>query len=119
MAPEHGEVSFQNTSFQSVASYECVIEMVLAGDAGDAADASAFAKDFRERLHISDAEHNLVLAISDGAPVDDSTLMANGPDILMRHLKAVVADLSATPTSCASVPFAACTASCTTSSSFG
>ena len=50
-----------------------------------------------ERLKNLDAEHNLVLAISDGAPVDDSTLMANGPDILMRHLKAVVADLSATP----------------------
>ena len=30
-APEHGEVSFQNTSFQSVASYECSYGYMMRG----------------------------------------------------------------------------------------
>ena len=31
VAPEHGEVSFQNTSFQSVASYECGYGYMMRG----------------------------------------------------------------------------------------
>ena len=31
-APEHGEVSFQNTSFQSVASYECGYGYMMRGE---------------------------------------------------------------------------------------
>lgn len=50
-----------------------------------------------ERLKNLNAEQNLVIVISDGAPVDDSTLNENQPDFLWRHLKAVVSDLKATP----------------------
>lgn len=50
-----------------------------------------------ERLKNLDAEHNVVIVISDGAPVDDSTLNENRPDFLWRHLEAVVSDLKATP----------------------
>ncbi|MCG8440645.1 MAG: cobaltochelatase subunit CobT, partial [Caulobacterales bacterium] len=37
--------------------------------------------------------NKLLLVISDGAPVDDSTLSENDPDILVRHLRAVVNEL--------------------------
>ena len=50
-----------------------------------------------ERLKNLDAERNLVVVISDGAPVDDSTLHVNHPDFLWRHLKAVIADIEGTP----------------------
>ncbi|MEM7642122.1 MAG: hypothetical protein AAF366_06300 [Pseudomonadota bacterium] len=36
------------------------------------------------------AEDTLILVVSDGAPVDDSTLSANAPDFLGRHLRWVV-----------------------------
>ncbi len=39
----------------------------------------------------------ILLVISDGAPVDDSTLMENGADILHNHLKDVVDHLEAIP----------------------
>lgn len=32
----------------------------------------------------------LLIVLSDGAPVDDSTLMENGPSFLVRHLKSVI-----------------------------
>ena len=35
-------------------------------------------------------EKKILIVISDGAPVDDSTLSANAPDILDNHLKDVV-----------------------------
>ncbi|WP_052261814.1 cobaltochelatase CobT-related protein [Leisingera sp. ANG-M1] len=50
-----------------------------------------------ERLKNLDAEQNLVIVVSDGAPVDDSTLNENRPDFLWHHLEAVVSDLKATP----------------------
>jgi len=36
--------------------------------------------------------------ISDGAPVDDSTLLENGPHFMMDHLAEVVSELQATHT---------------------
>jgi len=53
-----------------------------------------------ERLKNLEAEHNVVIVISDGAPVDDSTLNENRPDFLWRHLEAVVSDLNETPRFC-------------------
>ena len=50
-----------------------------------------------ERLKDLDSEQNLVIVISDGAPVDDSTLNENQNDFLWRHLKAIVSDLKMTP----------------------
>ncbi|PXW82935.1 cobaltochelatase CobT subunit [Ruegeria sp. P4] len=50
-----------------------------------------------ERLKNLDADQNLVIVISDGAPVDDSTLNENQPDFLWRHLEAVISDIMATP----------------------
>ncbi len=50
-----------------------------------------------ERLKNLDAEQNLIIVVSDGAPVDDSTLNENRPDFLWRHLEAIVSDLKATP----------------------
>lgn len=50
-----------------------------------------------ERLKNLGADQNLVIVISDGAPVDDSTLNENQPDFLWRHLEAVISDLKATP----------------------
>ncbi len=35
-------------------------------------------------------KHRLLVVISDGAPVDDSTLTQNGPSILWRHIKKVI-----------------------------
>ena len=43
-------------------TYATVLEMCLAGDAGEPEDARAFAADFRARLSISDAAHGILLA---------------------------------------------------------
>jgi cobaltochelatase CobT len=40
--------------------------------------------------------HKAIIVISDGAPVDDSTLHENGPSFLMDHLREVVAQLRET-----------------------
>lgn len=40
--------------------------------------------------------HNVLVVVSDGAPVDGSTLHANGPNFLMDHLREVVARLEET-----------------------
>lgn len=45
------------------------------------------------RLRQRAEKHKLVLVLSDGAPVDDSTLLANGPDYLDRHLQQVVEEI--------------------------
>ncbi len=50
-----------------------------------------------QRLMNLGRPRNIVVTISDGAPVDDSTLSANHPSILWDHLKAVIADLEGTP----------------------
>ncbi|MEM7303585.1 MAG: hypothetical protein AAF468_21100 [Pseudomonadota bacterium] len=50
-----------------------------------------------ERLKNLSAHQNLVVVISDGVPVDDSTLHENQPDFLWRHLEAVISDIEATP----------------------
>jgi cobaltochelatase CobT len=50
-----------------------------------------------QRLMELDRPNNLLLTISDGAPVDDSTLAANHPLILWDHLKSVIVDLRQTP----------------------
>jgi len=49
----------------------------------------------RERLLSRPERRKLLIVVSDGAPVDDSTLQANGPSYLFRHFKAVVADVEA------------------------
>ncbi len=43
-----------------------------------------------ERLDRSSKSQKLLLMISDGAPVDDSTLSANGPSVMERHLFEVI-----------------------------
>ncbi|WP_435256589.1 cobaltochelatase CobT-related protein [Thioclava sp. FR2] len=50
-----------------------------------------------QRLMDLGRSRNIVIIVSDGAPVEDSTLDANHPTILWDHLKAVIADLEATP----------------------
>ncbi|HTO30311.1 MAG TPA: CobT protein [Pararhizobium sp.] len=46
-----------------------------------------------ERLFKRDETSKLLLVLSDGAPVDDSTLKANGPYYLIRHLAQVISRL--------------------------
>lgn len=46
------------------------------------------------RLRSLDKRHKLLIVLSDGAPVDDSTLMENGNTFLADHLHAVVTDLN-------------------------
>ncbi len=46
-----------------------------------------------QRLLNRPEERRALMVISDGAPVDDSTLSANTGDILERHLKSVIADI--------------------------
>lgn len=48
-----------------------------------------------ERLTLRPEKRKIIVVISDGAPVDDSTLDANGPDILIDHLREVIADIDA------------------------
>lgn len=50
-----------------------------------------------ERLKNLGTGQNLIIMISDGAPVDDSTLNENAPDFLWKHLQAVVSDVLETP----------------------
>ena len=47
------------------------------------------------RLRACGQSRKILLVISDGAPVDDSTLLANDVGYLDRHLRAVVSDLEA------------------------
>ncbi len=46
------------------------------------------------RLEDAEGTHRLLIYVSDGAPVDDSTLASNPPDILWNHLKHVLAKVS-------------------------
>jgi cobaltochelatase CobT len=46
-----------------------------------------------ERLAARPEKRKIIVMISDGAPVDDSTLLANDPDILTAHLREVIADI--------------------------
>lgn len=48
-----------------------------------------------ERLERRPHSRKILLVVSDGSPVDDSTLAANGPDILDRHLQDVLSTLVA------------------------
>jgi cobaltochelatase CobT len=41
------------------------------------------------RLAVRSEQHKLLIVISDGAPVDDATLLHNGPNYLYRHLMTV------------------------------
>ncbi|HTU09703.1 MAG TPA: hypothetical protein VMG08_02295 [Allosphingosinicella sp.] len=51
----------------------------------------------RDRLLARAERRKLLIVISDGAPVDDSTLQSNGPTYLFRHLKTVLEDAEADP----------------------
>lgn len=42
------------------------------------------------RLLLRPERQKMLMVLSDGAPVDDSTLMENGPSYLVRHLKSVI-----------------------------
>jgi cobaltochelatase CobT len=42
------------------------------------------------RLSRQPSKIKLLIVVSDGAPVDDATLLANGPEILVRHLEMVI-----------------------------
>jgi cobaltochelatase CobT len=46
------------------------------------------------RLCLREESHKLLIVLSDGAPVDDSTLLENGDTFLADHLKAVVTELN-------------------------
>jgi cobaltochelatase CobT len=46
------------------------------------------------RLSGRPERHKILIVISDGAPVDDATLMHNGPSYLYRHLAKVIADIA-------------------------
>ena len=59
MAPTARAMAAPDTA--ALASYETVVEMCLAGDAGDAQDAAEFCRSFRQTLRITDAAHSLVL----------------------------------------------------------
>jgi cobaltochelatase CobT len=50
----------------------------------------------QRRLDAFPERHKLLLVLSDGAPVDDATLHANGPSILHRHIIKVVREAEAT-----------------------
>lgn len=50
-----------------------------------------------ERLAARPEPRKILMVLSDGAPVDDSTLMQNGRSYLWRHLKAVLRQLAAEP----------------------
>lgn len=50
-----------------------------------------------ERLKDIGADQSVIISISDGVPVDDSTLYENPPGILLNHLKSVVSDVVETP----------------------
>jgi cobaltochelatase CobT len=47
------------------------------------------------RLRAQRGARKLLITISDGAPVDDATILANGPNILDDHMRLVCADLIA------------------------
>lgn len=47
-----------------------------------------------ERLRARPERHKMLLIVSDGAPVDDATLMANGDAYLWNHLQRVLATIS-------------------------
>lgn len=48
----------------------------------------------RGRLDALDCKKRLIVVVSDGAPVDDSTLHENNPNILFDHLKLVIKETS-------------------------
>lgn len=50
-----------------------------------------------ERLKNLEMRDNYIIVVSDGAPVDDSTLAENGLNFLSDHLKSVISDLQNTP----------------------
>ena len=49
----------------------------------------------RDRLAARPEPHKLLVLVSDGAPVDDATLMHNGPSYLYRHAMAVIGGIGA------------------------
>ena len=49
-------------SVENNSTYQTVLEMCLAGDAGEPEDAKTFAAEFRKKLGISDAAHRIILA---------------------------------------------------------
>ena len=50
-----------------------------------------------ERLKVRPKPIKLLIVVSDGAPVDDSTLEANGPNILVRHVHQVIEQIEGDP----------------------
>lgn len=46
-----------------------------------------------QRLRLNTANRKILLVVSDGAPVDDSTLTENGPSYLSRHATAVIGEI--------------------------
>ncbi|WP_088682197.1 cobalamin biosynthesis protein CobT [Rhizobium sp. R635] len=47
------------------------------------------------RLYQRPEKHKILIVLSDGAPVDDSTLHENGPNFLIDHLRTVIARIEA------------------------
>jgi cobaltochelatase CobT len=45
------------------------------------------------RLRNVDRQRKILIVLSDGAPVDDSTLLENGPDYLSNHLREVIENI--------------------------
>lgn len=51
----------------------------------------------RDRLAARPESNKVIVVVSDGAPVDDSTISANFPHFLWNHVTKVIADVAATP----------------------
>jgi cobaltochelatase CobT len=49
------------------------------------------------RLRERPEARKILLVVSDGTPVDDSTILANDPEILVRHLQQTIAEIQAAP----------------------
>lgn len=80
--------SFQDQTFDEVAWLEMLDPNILRENI----DGEAFEWGETKLLERPEA-HKVLLVLSDGAPVDDSTLAANGPAYLERHLLSVVSRL--------------------------
>lgn len=55
------------------------------------------------RLSVLQAQRKYLIVLSDGAPVDDSTILENGPDYLSDHLKLVVKNIMRSDVSLAAI----------------
>jgi len=85
--------SFSQTFVETVQNHGVMLREGLLKENVDG-EALLFAK---ERLLSQESDLRLLIVISDGAPVDDSTLSVNGPRYLEKHLLSAIAELAESP----------------------